>query len=326
MQQTEPEGENMKVFVLDAINAKGIDVLRRQAEVVLWDDPEVGRWRDEADGIILRGNTPITAADFAAAVRLKAVSKHGTGVDKIDLAAARAHGVRVMNTPALNAEAVAEMAMTLALCVTRRVPLLDRLLRTGMAVAREDFDGSRSGGAQGFWGKTVGILGMGAIGRRTAEKWRGAFAMEVIWYDPYVSAGGLVDAGRRADTLAELLPEVDLLSIHAPLTAETRGLIGRSELAMMKPSAILVSVARGGIVDEAALYDALASGALFGAALDVFEQEPPAADHPLFRIPAFVGTPHIGAGTIDSREQTAVAVVEQLLDVLNGGEGRNVLA
>ncbi|MBE0531966.1 MAG: hydroxyacid dehydrogenase [Rhodospirillales bacterium] len=315
----------MKVFVLDAINAKGVGVLRRQVEAVLWDDPGIGRWREEADGIILRGNTPITAADFAAAVRLKAVSKQGTGVDKIDLAAARAHGVRVMNTPALNAEAVAEMAMTLALCAARQVPMLDRLLRSGATVAREDFDGSRAGGAQGFWGKTVGILGMGAIGRRTAEKWRSAFAMNVLWHDPYVPAGALAEFGRRAESLAELLPEVDLLSIHAPLTAETRGLIGRSELAMMKPTAILVSVARGGIVDEAALYDALASGALFGAALDVFEREPPAADHPLFRIPSFVGTPHVGAGTIDSREQSAVAVVEQLLDVLNGREGRNVL-
>jgi len=316
----------MKVFVLDAINVKGVDVLRRQAEVVLWDDPGVARWREEADGIILRGNTPIAAADFAASVRLKAVSKQGTGVDKIDLAAARAHGVRVMNTPALNAEAVAEMAMTLALCAARQVPMLDRLLRSGAPVAREDFDGSRAGGAHGFWGKTVGIVGMGAIGQRTAAKWRGAFSTNVLWYDPYAPAGALADIGGRVETLAALLPEVDLLSIHAPLTAETRGLIGRKELAMMKPTAILVSVARGGIVDEAALYEALASGALFGAALDVFEREPPAADHPLFRIPAFVATPHIGAGTIESREESSIAVVEQLLDVLKGGEGRNILA
>lgn len=316
----------MKVFVLDAINSKGIDLLRREVEVVLWDDPGIGRWREEADGIILRGNTPITAADFAAAVRLRAISKQGTGVDKIDLMAARAHGVRVMNTPALNAEPVAEMAMTLALCATRQVPMLDRLLRSGVPVAREDFDGSRAGGAHGLWGKTVGILGMGAIGRRTAEKWRDAFAMSVIWYDPYVPAGAFSDVGRRAETLADLLPEVDLLSIHAPLTAETRGLIGRGELAMMKPTAVLVSVARGGIVDEMALYEALASGALFGAALDVFEREPPSADHPLFGIPGFVGTPHVGAGTLECREQTAIAVVEQLLDVLRGGAGRNVLA
>lgn len=316
----------MKIFVLDAINAKGIEILRREAEVVLSDDPGIVRWREEADGIILRGNTPVTAADLAAAVRLKAISKQGTGVDKIDLAAARARGVRVMNTPALNAEAVAEMAMTLALCATRRVSMLDRLLRAGERVAREDFDGSKAGGAQGFWGKTVGVIGFGNIGRRTAEKWQRAFGMQVLWYDPPVPQGTFADLGRRVDDLADLLAEVDLLSIHAPLTAETRGMIGRRELALMKPTAVLVSVARGGIVDETALYDALASGALFGAALDVFEKEPPAADHPLFRIPSFVGTPHVGAGTIDSREQTAVAVAEQLLDVLKGGEGRNVLA
>jgi len=316
----------MKVFVLEAIHSKGIDVLRREAEVVLWDDPGVGRWREEADGIILRGQTPVTAADFAAAVRLRAISKQGTGVDKIDLAAARAHGVRVMNTPALNAEAVAEMAMALALCAARHVPMLDRLIRSGAPVARKDYDGSEGGGGQGFWGKTVGILGMGNIGRRTAEKWRGAFAMNVLWYDPYMPVGALPEIGRRVEALADLLPEVDLLSVHTPLTAETRGLIGRHELAMMKPTAILVSVARGGIVDEAALYEALASGALFGAALDVFEREPPTADHPLFRVPTFVGTPHLAGGTIESREQSAIAVVEQLLDVLKGGEGRNVLA
>lgn len=316
----------MKVFVLDAIHAKGMEVLRRHAEVVAPDDPAIRRWREEADGVILRGNTPITAADFAAAVRLKAVSKQGTGVDKIDLEAARAHGIRVMNTPALNAEAVSEMAMTLALCAARQVPMLDRLLRSGAPVAREDYDGSRGGGGHGFRGKTVGIVGMGAIGRLTAEKWHAAFATRVLWYDPYAAESACGGFAERVERLTDLLPKVDLLSIHAPLTAETRGLIGRRELALMKPTSIVVSVARGGIVDEVALYDALASGALFGAALDVFEKEPPPASHPLFSIPAFVGTPHLGAGTLECREETAVAVVEQLLEVLAGGEGRNVLA
>ncbi|MBL6928978.1 MAG: hydroxyacid dehydrogenase [Rhodospirillales bacterium] len=316
----------MKVFVLDPINAKGIDFLRKEVDVVLWDDSAAGQWHDEADGVIVRGTTPLRADDFASAVRLKAVSKHGTGVDRIDLDAARRNGVRVMNTPGLNAEAVAEMTMTLALAAARRVPMIDRLLRSGQPVAREDFDGSRAGGAQGFWGKTVGIIGMGAIGRRVAAKWSAAFGMNVVWFDPFVpEAAGSDLEGERIDDLEQLLARVDLLSIHAPLTKETKGMIGAREIALMKNSAVLVSVARGGIVDEGALFDALSDGSLFGAALDVFEQEPPAADHPLFSIPSFVGTPHIAAGTIDSREYTSIVVARQLVDVLNGGEGANVL-
>lgn len=315
----------MKVFVLDPINAKGVDTLRRGAEVVLWDDPAIANWPDEADGIIVRGNTPVRAAEIAAARKLRAISKHGTGVDNIDLEAAKGRGIRVMNTPGLNAEAVAEMAMALALAVSRRVTLLDRLVRSGAPVARADFDGSRAGGAQGFWGKTVGVVGMGNIGQRIAAKWHGAFEARILWYDPFLvdAPPGLV--GRRVDHLDELLPEVDLLSVHTPLTESTRGMVGAPQLARMKPSAILVSLARGGVVDETALFAALESGRLFGAALDVFEREPPSADHPLFAIPTFIGTPHLAGGTVDSREQTAIAVSEQLLDVLHGGEGRNVL-
>ncbi len=315
----------MKVYVLDPINRKGMDLLEREVEVVPWDDAAIGSWREDADGIIVRGNTTVAANDFAAARKLKAVSKHGTGIDRIDLESARRHGVRVMNTPGLNAEAVAEMAMTLALSVARRVTLLDRLVREGRTVAREDFDGSRDGGAQGFWGKTVGVVGMGQIGRRVAYKWSRAFDMDVLWYDPFLLDAHPETIGRRVDDLDHLLREVDLLSLHAPLSDQTRGMIGAPQLALMKPSAVLVSVARGGIVDEAALREALAAGRLFGAALDVFEKEPPTRENPLFGMPAFVGTPHVSGGTLDSREQTAIAVVEQLLDVLKGGRGRNVL-
>jgi phosphoglycerate dehydrogenase-like enzyme len=150
--------------------------------------------------------------------------------------------------------------------------------------------------------------------------------MRVVWYDPYVPAGASMDVGRRAETLADLLPEVDLLSIHAPLTPGDAWVDWSDATGDDEADGHPVSVARGGIVDETALYEALSSGRLFGAALDVFEKEPPAAGHPLFRIPTFVATPHVGAGTIDSREQTSVAVAEQLLEVLKGGEGRNVLA
>ncbi len=317
----------MKVFVLDAIHEMGLSILRDRVDLVLWDDPRKSDWREEAHGVILRGNTAVTAADLAAARNLIAISKHGTGVDAIDLKAAQNQGVVVMNTPSLNADAVAEMAMALTLAVSRQVVLADYALRSGQEIRREDFDGSAGvGGGRSLDRKVVGVMGLGNIGRRVAEKWRGGFGMTVLGYDPHLPDAAWSELGLgRVDNLDLLLPRVDLLSIHVPLTAETRHLIDRAALARMKPSAILVSLARGGIVDEEALYQALVSKTIFGAALDVFEVEPPIR-HPLFALPNFVGTPHIGAGTLDSREQTAVMVARQLLDVLDGGAARNRVA
>ena len=317
----------MKVYVLNPIHPMGLDILHGRADVVLWDDRRAAAWRDHADGVIVRGNTPVTADDFVGARRLKAVSKHGTGVNNIDLEAARKHGVTVMNTPGINAEAVAELSMALALATARRVAQIDRMLRAGVPVAREDFDGSKKVGSRGFEGKVLGVIGIGNIGRRVARKWHRAFDMTVLGYDPHAPAEAWeAFEGEGMARLGDMLGRVDLLSVHVPLTDETRYLIGAGELAMMKPTAVLVSAARGGVVDEGALYDALAAGRLFGAGLDVFEVEPPAADHPLFTIPGFVGSPHIGGGTIESREQNAVAVAEQLIEFLNGGEPRNVVA
>ena len=317
----------MKVYVLNPIHPMGLDILERHAEVVRWDDPRAAAWHDHADGLIVRGNTPVGADDLARARRLKAVSKHGTGVNNIDLEAARRHGVTVMNTPGINAEAVAELSMALALATARRVAQIDRMLRAGEPVAREDFDGSKEGGSHGFEGKALGVIGIGNIGRRVARKWRRAFDMTVLGYDPHApdEAWGAFE-GEPVAGLDAMLGRVDLLSVHVPLTVETRYLIGARELAMMKPTAVLVSAARGGVVDESALYEALASGRLFGAGLDVFEVEPPAADHPLFTIPGFVGSPHIGGGTVESRQQNAVAAVEQLIEFLNGGDARNVVS
>jgi len=317
----------MKIFVLDAINRMGIERLAGFPGTVLWDDPRIGSWREHADGIVLRGNTPITAADMARAPHLKAISKHGTGVDQIDLVAARERGIAVMNTPSLNADAVSEMAMAMALAVARQVAFADRTLRAGKPLRREDIDGSAGGtGGRGMDGKTVAVLGLGNIGRRVAERWRLAFGATILAYDPHLPEpawGGI--ACERIARLDDLWGRADLVSIHVPLTAETRHLVGAGALARMKPTAILVNLARGGVVDEDALYDALAGKRIFGAALDVFEKEPPAG-HRLFTLPNFVGTPHIGAGTIDSREQTAVMVVEQLVDYLSGRPARNRIA
>ncbi len=300
----------MKVVVLDPIYPNGLEILRQQAEVVLWDDPAAAGWSEDAAGLIVR-RVPIGRKDIERARHLKVIGKQGAGVENIDVDAAREHGIRVFNTAGVNAEAVAEMAMALALSVARRVAETDRLLRAGEKVVREKFHG------RGFAGKTVGVIGMGHIGRKVAFKWRQAFGMRVLGFDPYLPEEDWRSLDcERIEDLSDLLPQVDLLSLHAPLTDQTRGLIGSAELSLMKPTAVIVSAARGGVVDEGALYDALSSGRLYGAGLDVFEQEPPAADHPLLSLPNFVATPHIGGGTVEAQEDNSRTVVSRLLDEL----------
>jgi D-3-phosphoglycerate dehydrogenase / 2-oxoglutarate reductase len=300
----------MKVYVLDPIYPNGVEILKRHAEVVLWDSADASRWTEDADGLIVR-RVPIREPEIRSAANLKVIGKQGAGVENIDVDAAQACGIHVFNTAGVNAEAVAEMAMALALTVSRRVAQTDRLLRAGETVVRENFHG------RGFSGKTVGIIGMGHIGRKVAGKWRNAFDMRVLGFDPGLPEAAWVDLPcERADKLDALLQVVDLLSIHAPLTDGTRRMIGARQLSLMKPSAVLVSAARGGIVDEGALFDALSSGRLYGAGLDVFEVEPPAADHPLLSLPNFVATPHIGGGTVEAQGENARTVAERMLSAL----------
>jgi len=264
---------------------------------------------------------PLTASDFARAKRLKAVAKQGVGVNAIDLEAARAHGVAVCNTPGVNAEAVAQLVLGLAIDVSRRVSELDRLIRSGVVVDRSRYMGIE------LWQRTVGIVGMGNIGTRVARKFRGAFEADIVAYDPYVPADRWADIPHaRAASLDDVLRRADVLTIHVPLTAETRGMIGQRQLALMKDQAILINAARGGIVDEAALYATLKSGKLFGAGLDVFEVEPPTSANKLMTLPNVVGTPHAGAGTLETQARASVVVAEQLLSLLNGGVPLNRVA
>lgn len=304
----------MRIYVLDQFDQAGVDLAAQRAELVLWDDPRVQNWHEDADGLMVR-LTPLTATDFARARTLKAICKQGVGVESIDLAAARAHGITVCNTPGVNSEAVAELALTLGLAVGRRVPEMDRALRSGGQVLRESYLGIES------WQRTVGIVGMGNIGTKVARKWHGAFESRLIAYDPYVPADRWSDIPHtRASCLEEMLPQVDLLTLHLPLTPESRGMIGPQALSLMKPTAILVNAARGGIVDEMALYEALSSGHLFGAGLDVFSVEPPTTENPLINLPNVVSTPHAAGGTLDTQRNSSLAVAQQLLDVLDGKE------
>jgi D-3-phosphoglycerate dehydrogenase / 2-oxoglutarate reductase len=304
----------MKIYVLDAFHPAGVDYAAERAEVVRWNDPRVKDWHEDADGLMVRGK-PIRADDMARAEKLRVISKQGVGLDNIDLAAAKARGITVCRTPGVNSEAVAETALTLGLSVVRRVTEFDRMIRAGRKVQRADFLGYES------WQKTVGIVGMGNIGTRVARKWRGAFDADIIGYDPYVPADRWSDIPhRRAGSLAEMLPQVDILSLHLPLTPESRNMIDAAMLARMKPTAIVVNTSRGGIVNEAALHQAISSGKLFGAGFDVFEVEPPMADHPLMTLPTFVGTPHAAAGTVETQVRSSMLVASQLFEALAGGQ------
>ncbi|AUL20028.1 NAD(P)-dependent oxidoreductase [Bordetella holmesii] len=314
-----------KIYVLDAFHPSGPQWLNGRAEVIPFNDPRRAHWREDADGVMVR-MTPLTEADFAKARRLKAVVKQGVGVNTIDLDAARRHGIVVANTPGVNSEAVAELALALALAVARRVGQFDRMIRAGEEIERPKLLGL------GLQGKTVGVIGMGNIGVRAAAKFQAAFGCQVLAYDPFYKPRAQNDPWafidhERIDRLEALWPRLDLLTVHVPLTDATRHMVGARELAAMREGAIVVNVSRGGIVHEADLYDAIRSGHIFGAGLDVWqEREPPVSEHPLLSLPTVVATPHAGGGTAETQERSSLQVAQELFKVLEGGQPESRVA
>jgi len=248
-----------------------------------------------------------SAAVIESAESLKVISRYGVGVDQVDLAAARAKGVVVCNTPGANAQAVADLTFGLLLCVIRKVAVLDRLTREG--------GWPRSSGVE-LYGKTIGILGLGAVGKAVAKRASG-FSMKVLASDPfidkeYAGANGIIPVD--FDTL---IREADFLSLHLPMTDETRNIISSGVMKAMKKGAVIVNTARGGLIDEAAAYELLASGRLGGLGLDVFEEEPPPRT-PLFDLDNVVLTPHTAAHTAEAVAAMADMSVQNLIDVLSG--------
>ncbi len=303
----------MKIYIIDAFHPSGVELARSFAEVVCWPDPRVNDWPEQADAVMVR-MTPITKEQLARAKHVKIICKQGVGLDTIDLEAAKAHGIIVSRTPGVNSEAVSEMAMALSLTVSRRTSRFERLLRAGEPVVRPDHLGLE------MLGKTVGVIGMGNIGTRLAKKWHHAFDCPILAYDPFAPATAWSDLKHeRVSSLHALLPRVDLLSLHLPLTPESYHLIGKEELQLMKRDAILINVSRGGLIDEDALYEVMQGGHLFGAGLDVFEHaEPPPLDHPLLSLENVVSTPHAAGGTVETQIRSATQVAQQVIDVLSG--------
>ncbi len=305
-----------RVLVTESIHPNGIERLAREAEPIYLPDlpgETIDQHLPAIEGIVVR-TARLTEERLRRAVRLKVIGKHGVGVDNVDLAAAKALGIRVVFTPGVNAQAVAEHALTLMLMLARRIPTSSRLLREGQ------FDlARRSIVALDLQGKTLGLVGLGQVGRRLAFICRHGLSMRVLAFDPYVSADRAADDGvELVSELAPLLREADVVSIHAPLTAETRGIIDRDALAQMKPTAFLINCARGGLVDEDALLEALRAGRLAGAGLDVFVEEPTPAEHPLLRLENVVATPHVAGSSAEALRLMAETVADDVLRVLRG--------
>ena len=263
----------------------------------------------DAAAVIVRSATRIDAEALAAAPLLAVVARAGIGLDNVDVAAATARGVMVVNAPTSNVVSAAEHAVALLLAAARHIPAADASLRAG-EWRRSTFTGVEVAG------KTVGIVGLGRIGVLVAQR-LAAFDVSLIAYDPYIQPGRAAQLGVRLVSLEELLRESDFITIHLPKTPETVGLIGAAELAGTKRGVILVNAARGGLVDEAALAEALASGQVAAAGIDVYSSEP-CTDSPLFRLPSTVVTPHLGASTAEAQDKAGAAVARSVRLALEG--------
>ncbi|MBA4698283.1 MAG: phosphoglycerate dehydrogenase [Ruminococcus sp.] len=251
----------------------------------------------------------VTEKVISSCPNLKVISRYGAGYDRVDIAAAKAKGIPVTNTPGVNAEAVGELAFSLILSLARRIPYLNQSTRSGGWV--------RSTGME-LKGKTIGIMGLGAIGKVVA-RCAGGFEMNVLAYDPYVDKAYCAEHKIRVCTFDEVIEEADVISLHLPLTDSTRHLINSDTIAHMKSSAILINTSRGGIIDEDAAYYALKESRLGGLGLDAFEIEPP-TESKLFELDNVVVTPHTGAHTKEATENMAYGSIKNLVDVLSGNE------
>ena len=303
------------VVLADPIHEQGIAILEQIATVRQASQgggrPVTDQVRD-AHAVVTR-LTKVTPELIDAAPHLRAISRHGVGVDSVDVDYATARGIPVLYTPAANAESVAEHTLGLMLAVSKMILLGDRAQRNGDFQSRTRLIGLE------LYGKTLGVVGAGRVGGRVARMCRAALDMRALAYDPYLAPD---DARLRgvepvAD-LAMLLQEADYISLHAPLTAETRGLIGPRAFNLMKPTAILINCARGGIVDEEALATALLEGQIAGAAIDVWQQEPPPSDHPLFGLENVIVSPHMAAHTEEAMIRMATTLAHDVTRVLQG--------
>jgi len=310
-----------RVLVTDNVAAEGVAVLNREPDIAAdvrdkLAPEELLAIIPDYDALIVRSATKVTKEVLARGTRLKVVGRAGVGVDNIDVAEATKRGIIVVNAPGGNTIAATEHTLALMLALARNVPQADQRLKAGI------WDKKSFVGVE-LRNKVLGVLGLGRIGGAVAKRAQ-AFAMTVIAYDPYITEERARELGVELCSLEEVLRRADFLTVHMPLTKETYHLLDARAFSMMKDGARLINCARGGIVDEDALYEVLKSGKLGGAALDVFEKEPLTAS-PLFELPNVIVTPHLGASTREAQVSVAVDVAEEVVAALRGELVRNAV-
>ncbi len=310
----------MKVLVSDNISQKGVDILKKaglEVDVKTGMKPEeLKACIGEYSGLVIRSATKVTSEIIDAAVNLKVIGRAGSGLDNVDKAAASKKGIVVMNTPGGNTVTTAEHSIAMLFAVARLIPQATASMKAGKW-EKKKFMGVE------LYHKTLGVIGLGNIGGQVARKALG-LEMNVIAYDPFLSEETAKNSGIRKVSLEELFREADFITIHTPLTPETKNIINTGTIATMKDGVRIISCARGGIINEHDLYEALKSGKVAGAALDVFEKEPP-VDNPLLTLDNVICTPHLGASTEEAQENVALAVAEQIADYLVNGTIRNAV-
>ncbi len=313
--------KKLKILVADPISPKGVELLKQQGfetvEAYGSTPEQIKELVKDADAVIVRSETKITAEVLDCAKKLKAVGRAGVGVDNIDVPAASEKGVVVMNTPTGNTIATAELTFTHMLCGTRPISQANSSIHGGKW-DRKSFKGTE------LKNKTLAILGMGRIGTEVAKRAM-AFGMKVIAYDPFLTEARAKSLGVEMVQLEDAFKRADYITVHMPLTEATKYMIDEKAFDMMKKGVRVFNCARGGIIKEAALVEALASGKVAAAGLDVYESEPLAADSPLRQFPNLVLTPHLGASTKEAQESCGIEVAEVIADALKGGAIRNAI-
>jgi len=307
--------ERFKILVTDTIAESGLDILRNAEDVDLDYRPglkgaELLAAAAQSDALMTRSGTAVTPEVVNAGSRLRIVGRAGVGLDNVDVDACTARGILVINAPTANIMSATEHTMAMLLSVCRNIP------EAHASVKRGEWTRSKFMGTE-LEKKTLGIIGFGRIGTRLSRRARG-FDMQVIAYDPYVADSVFQQHSVERVSLDQLLERADVITVHTPLTDETRGMLGVNEIAKMKQGVITLNIARGGIYDEQALADGLNSGKIAGAAVDVYVDEPPGPEHPLLKAKNIILSPHIGANTIEAQDRVAVETSRMVIDALRG--------
>jgi D-3-phosphoglycerate dehydrogenase len=301
-----------KVLITDGLDDNGKALLRESVE--LTDQPgitaeDLMKVIGQFDALIVRGRTKVTPAIFEAGKNLKVVGRAGVGVDNIDLAAAKANKVTIVNSPLATTTAVAELTLGLMLSAVREIPRADASMKAGKWLKKE-FEGAELNG------KTLGVMGFGRIGAAVAAR-ASAFGMKILGYDPLIPAAEITKRGGEPVSIDELLKRADMITMHLPLTADTKGMLNTASFAKMKTGVYIICAARGGVIEENALLEALNNGKVAGAALDVLSAEPPGAElGGLVGLPKVIITPHVGAQTVEAQSRAANDIAEEVLAAL----------